>query len=148
VEEIINLGLEDLSKGNMFTCSKWHPPHWMWLQVMWFCMFGRSYLPEYCCWRVGMVKNGRTVCIIVCHVIFPMWMAILTHPWPLYLLVYDVCCVGSPHELPLCWFVTSVQEDDTWHVWHRPWTKYQLANGFAFDAPIRCGSHCNIIGLV
>jgi hypothetical protein len=43
-----------------------------------------------------MVKQGRTMCIIVHYVIFPMWMAILTHAWPLYLLVYDVCCVGNP----------------------------------------------------
>ncbi len=28
---------------------------------------------------------------------------------------YDVCCVGSPHELPLCWLVISVQKDGTWH---------------------------------
>jgi hypothetical protein len=28
---------------------------------------------------------------------------------------YDVCYVGNPHELPPCWFVTSVQEDGTWH---------------------------------
>jgi hypothetical protein len=27
-----------------------------------------------------MVRHGMTMCIIVCHVIFPMWMAILTHP--------------------------------------------------------------------
>jgi hypothetical protein len=60
-----------------------------------------------------MVRHGRTMCIIMHHVIFPMWMAKLTHLWPLYLLVYNVCCVGSPQELPLCWFVTSVQKDCT-----------------------------------
>jgi hypothetical protein len=32
--------------------------------------------------------------IIVHHVIFPMWMAKLTHLWPLYLLVYNVCYVS------------------------------------------------------
>jgi len=63
-----------------------------------------------------MVRHGKTMCIIVRHIIFPMWMTKLTHPWPLYLLVYGVCCVGSPHELPLCWFVISVQKDGTWHV--------------------------------
>jgi hypothetical protein len=56
------------------------------------------------------------MCVIVSHVIFPKWMAGLTHPWSLYLLVYGVCFVGSPQELPLCWFVTNVQEDGTWHV--------------------------------
>jgi hypothetical protein len=56
------------------------------------------------------------MCIIVCHVIFPMWMANLTHPWPLCLLNYDVCCVGSPHELPVCWFVAGVQEAGLWLV--------------------------------
>jgi len=56
------------------------------------------------------------MCIIVRDVIFPMWMARLTHPWPLYLLVYDVCCVGNPQELPLGWYMTNVQNDGTWHV--------------------------------
>jgi len=96
-----------------------------------------------------MVKHGRTMCIIVRHIIFPMWMTKLTHPWPLYLLVYGVCCVGNLHELPLCWFVNGVQKDGTWHVSHHPWTKYKLANGFALSAPnIRCSSHSYIIGLV
>jgi hypothetical protein len=72
------------------------PPHWMWLQVMWFCVFERSYLPEYCCWRDEIVRHGRTMCVIVRHVIFTTWMAKLIHPWLLYLLVYGLCCVGSP----------------------------------------------------
>ncbi len=38
-----------------------------------------------------------------------MWMAKLTHPQSLYVLVHGVCCVGSRHEQPLCWFVTGVQ---------------------------------------
>jgi hypothetical protein len=63
-----------------------------------------------------MVKHGKTMCLILCHVIFLMWMAKLTHLGPLYMLVYGVCCVGSPHELTLRWFVISVQEDGTWHV--------------------------------
>jgi hypothetical protein len=46
-----------------------------------------------------MVRHGRTMFVIVCHVIFPMWMANLTHHSSLYLLVYNICCVGSPHEL-------------------------------------------------
>jgi len=63
-----------------------------------------------------MVKHGRTMCIIVHHVIFLMWMAKLTHLWLLYMFIYNVCCVGSPQELPQCWFVFGVQEDGTWHV--------------------------------
>jgi hypothetical protein len=63
-----------------------------------------------------MVRHGKTMCVIMHHVVFPMWMAILTHPWSLYMLVYNICCVSGPHELPLCWFVISVQEDGTWHV--------------------------------
>jgi hypothetical protein len=63
-----------------------------------------------------MVRHGRTMCVIMHHVIFPMWMARLTHPWLLYLLVYGVCCVGGRQKLPLRWFVTDVQEDGTWHV--------------------------------
>jgi hypothetical protein len=60
-----------------------------------------------------MVRHGKTMCVIVCHVIFPMWMARLTNPWSLYLLVYGVCYVGTPHELPLCWFVIGVKR---WHM--------------------------------
>jgi len=63
-----------------------------------------------------MVRHGGNMCIIVCHVIFPMWMAKLTHPWLLYMLIYNVCYVGNPQELPLCWFVTGVQKDGTWNV--------------------------------
>jgi len=62
-----------------------------------------------------MVKHGRTMCVILCHVIFLMWMVKLMHPWLLYMLFYGVCCVGNPHELPLCYFVIGVQEH-TWHV--------------------------------
>ncbi len=61
-------------------------------------------------------KFSIYMCVIVYHVISPMWMAKLTHPWPLYLLVHSVCYVGSPQELPLCWFVTNVYKDGTWHV--------------------------------
>jgi hypothetical protein len=45
-----------------------------------FYVCGRFYPLECCCWRVNMVRHGRTMCIIMCHVIFPMWMAKLTHP--------------------------------------------------------------------
>jgi len=37
------------------------------------------YLHECCCWKVRMVKHGKIMCTIVYHVIFPMWMAKLTH---------------------------------------------------------------------
>jgi hypothetical protein len=63
-----------------------------------------------------MVKHGKTMCVIVRHVIFLMWMARLTDLWPLYLLVYGVCCMGNPYKLLVCWFVTNVQKDGTWHV--------------------------------
>jgi hypothetical protein len=132
----------------MFTCSRQHQPHWMWLQVMWFYVFERSHLLKYCCWKDKMVRHRRTMCIIVCHVIFPMWMVRLIHLRPLYLLVYDVWCVGSPQELPLCWFVIGVQKDGTWHVWHHRSTKCWLANGFVFSAPNKCGSHNYIVKLV
>jgi hypothetical protein len=95
MEEVIDLRFVGSSKEIMFTCNRQHLPHWMWLQIVWFCMFGRSYLPKYCCWMDEMVRHGRNMCVIMCHVIFLMWMAILTHPWPLYLLVYGVCCVGN-----------------------------------------------------
>jgi hypothetical protein len=130
-----------------FTYSRQHPPHWMWLQVVWFYVLKRSFLLKYRCWKEEMVKHGRTMCIIAHHAIFPMWMARLTHLWLLYLLVYDVWCVGSWQELPLCWFMTGVQEDGTWHVWHRFSTMYQLANGFVLDAPSRRGSHNYIVRL-
>jgi hypothetical protein len=41
---------------------------------------GRFYLLECCCWRAKMVKHGRTMCAIMHHVIFPMWMAKWSHP--------------------------------------------------------------------
>jgi len=34
---------------------------------------------ECCCWRAEMDKLGKTMCAIVHHVIFPIWMAKLTH---------------------------------------------------------------------
>jgi len=108
MEKVIKFKFIGLSQRIMFTCNRQHPSHWMWLQVVWFYVFERSYLSEYCCWKDEMVKHGRTMCIIVRHVIFQMCMAKLTHLWSLYMLVYGVCCVGSPQELPLCWFVTSV----------------------------------------
>ncbi len=33
-----------------------------------------------CCWKVEIVRHGRTMCVIVCHVIFLVWMAKLIHP--------------------------------------------------------------------
>jgi hypothetical protein len=58
------------------------------------CSKRRSYLLKYYCRKDKMVRHGRTMCIIVHHVIFPMWMAKLTHPWPLYMLVCNRCSRG------------------------------------------------------
>jgi hypothetical protein len=41
-------------------------------------------------------------CAIVHNVIFPTWMAKLTHFKLWFLLAYDVCCVGNLQEPPLC----------------------------------------------
>jgi hypothetical protein len=44
MDEVIDLKFVGSSQGIMYTCNKQHPPHWKWLQVMWLCMFRRSYL--------------------------------------------------------------------------------------------------------
>jgi len=36
------------------------------------CIFGSYYPLDYCCWKVEMVRHGRTTCIIMCYVIFLM----------------------------------------------------------------------------
>jgi hypothetical protein len=127
-EEIIDLRFVGLNQGIMFTCNKQHPTQWMWLQVVWFCMFKRSYLPKHCCWRDKMVRHGKTMCVIVHHIIFPMWMTKLTHPWPLYLLVYGVCCVGSPHELPYVglWLVFKRMAHGMFDTAFGPSTSWQM----------------------
>jgi hypothetical protein len=55
-----------------------------------------------CCWKAEMVKHEKTMCTIMHHVIFPMWMAKLTHHWSWFLSTCNVCCVGKYQEPSLC----------------------------------------------
>jgi hypothetical protein len=50
----------------------------------------------------GLISlHGRTMCKIVCHVIFIMWMVTLIHLRQLFLLALNVCCVGNLQESKL-----------------------------------------------
>jgi len=69
----IGLKFGGLTKEIMFICIKQHQVLWMWLQYVLFYICGRFYLQECSCWRVKMVKHGRTMFVIVHHVIFTMW---------------------------------------------------------------------------
>ncbi len=40
----------------------------------------RFYLLKYYCWKAKMVKHGNTMCVLVHHVIFSIWMAKVTYP--------------------------------------------------------------------
>jgi hypothetical protein len=55
-----------------------------------------------CCWNVKMVIHGMTTCVITQHVIFPMWVAKLTHPWLLSLLVHGVCYALRAATMLIC----------------------------------------------
>jgi hypothetical protein len=64
--------------GTLCACSKQHQLHWIWLQDMLFYVCKRYYLSKHCCWRVEMVRDGKTKCKIAQLVIFLMWMIKLT----------------------------------------------------------------------
>ncbi len=87
-----------------------------------------------CYWKVEMDKHGRIMCVISRYVIFPMWMAKLTHLLQLFLLDFIVCCVGNLLGLPLCWCVIDVQKVSIWDALDHIWRKNQSKNGFAFNA--------------
>jgi len=76
-EVVVNLKFANSSWDTMCACSKQHQLHWIWLQNMLFYVCKRYYLSKYCCWRVEMVKDGKTMCKIAL-VIFLMWMVKLT----------------------------------------------------------------------
>jgi hypothetical protein len=81
-----------------------------------------------------MDKHGRIMCVIVRYVIFRVWMVELTHLLQKKLLDFIICCVSNLLGLPLCWCVISVQKVGILDALHHPWTKYWLANDFAFNA--------------
>jgi hypothetical protein len=47
--------------------------------VLSLCAKGYAFLKCYC-WEAKMVKHGNTMCAIVHHVIFSIWMAKVTYP--------------------------------------------------------------------
>jgi hypothetical protein len=63
-----------------------------------------------------MVKHGKTMCKIVHHVTFLMWMEKLTYFLLLSLLAFDVCCANNFQRQQLCWCVIGVQKVDIWDV--------------------------------
>jgi hypothetical protein len=81
-----------------------------------------------------MVRHEKTMCVIMCHVIFLMWMVQLTFFWRLFLPNFVICCVGKPQGLPPCWFVISVPRVGTWDASCHLCRKYQLTNGFSHNA--------------
>jgi hypothetical protein len=120
--------------GHLCTCSRLHRLPWMLLENVSFRGSRRYYLLECCCWRVKMVRHGRTMCVTMQHVIFLMWMVKLTLLWQLILLDFIICCVGKPRGLPLCWFVIGVPRGSTWDALGHLCKKYWLTNGFAHNA--------------
>jgi hypothetical protein len=80
VEEVIDLGFR--FKPRDYVYLQWITPTTLDLTAgRLICMFITPYLLKYYCWKDEMVKHGKTMCVIVHHVIFPMWMAELTYPW-------------------------------------------------------------------
>jgi hypothetical protein len=133
MEVVINLIFINLSLKILCTCSKQYWLLWMWLQDVLFYMCKMSYLLEFYCWKVEMVRHWRITSM--CSVIFLMWMVKLTFIWLLFLPNFVVCWVGKPQGLPPCWFVINVHKIGRWSIWHHHCKKFWSTNDFVFSAP-------------
>lgn len=75
---VFDFGFVSLNLEIFCTYSRKHWLLWMWLHNGLFHVCKRSYFLKFCCWRAKTVKYGWIMCTTMCHVIFLLWMVILT----------------------------------------------------------------------
>ena len=74
-------------------------------------------LMAFCYWKARMAGSVGSTLRIVLHAIYPLMVQFILS-WPLCLKAFRILCVVRRRERPPCCYVTIVNVDGIWLVWH------------------------------